>query len=117
MQEDICQVSFNNKTYPCQVSMVMDIIGGKWKCIILYYLKDEQKRFSELLRDMPDITERTLSLQLKKLETDGLISRDVYGSKPPIKVIYTLTELGLSFKPVLESISIWGDHLARKYKP
>lgn len=102
-----CQILFNGKEYPCSVSMAMDLIGGKWKSVILYYLKDGEKRFSELKKDMPNITEMTLSLQLKQLEKDGLIFREVYGEKPPIKVIYKLTDFGDSFKPVLEAISTW----------
>lgn len=105
-----CQVFLNEKIYPCPVSMVMDLIGGKWKGVILYYLKDREKRFSELRKDIPHITEMTLSLQLKKLENDGLIIRKVFGEKPPLKVIYELTEFGQSFKPVLEAISIWADN-------
>lgn len=104
-----CQVFLNEKTYPCPVSMVMDLIGGKWKGVILYYLKDRDKRFSELRKDIPHITEMTLSLQLKKLEKDGLITREAFGEKPPLKVIYALSEFGKSFKPVLEAISLWAD--------
>ncbi|MNI50837.1 putative HTH-type transcriptional regulator YybR [compost metagenome] len=58
---------------------------------------------------MPSVTEMTLSLQLKQLEKDGLVSREVYGEKPPIKVIYKLTDFGQSFVPVLEAITEWGN--------
>ncbi|KAA8732163.1 helix-turn-helix transcriptional regulator [Acinetobacter qingfengensis] len=102
-----CSVAVNGKTYPCPISMAMDLIGGKWKGVILYYLKDGKKRFSELKNDMPEITEMTLSLQLKKLEKSGFILRTVYGEKAPIKVVYQLTEFGESFKPVLDTLSIW----------
>ncbi|ASY77470.1 winged helix-turn-helix transcriptional regulator [Pectobacterium polaris] len=105
-----CKVFFNDKTYPCPVSMVMDLIGGKWKGVILYYLKDSNKRFSELRRNIPQITEMTLSLQLKKLEIDGLITREIFGEKPPLKVVYSLSEFGQSFKPVLEAISLWANN-------
>ncbi|GKW22093.1 transcriptional regulator [Pectobacterium araliae] len=104
-----CQVFLNEKIYPCPVSLVMDLIGGKWRGVILYYLKDRNKRFSELRKNIPHITEMTLSLQLKKLEKDGLITRKVFGEKPPLKVIYSLSEFGQSFKPVLEAISSWTD--------
>ena len=97
----------NGKTYPCHISMAMDLVGGKWKGVILYYLKDGPKRFNEINQLMPTITEMTLSLQLKQLEQSGLISRPVYGEKAPIKVVYEMTELGQSFKPVLESLSVW----------
>lgn len=109
--KETCEVIFNGKTYPCPISMAMDLIGGKWKGVILYYLIDSSKRFSELKQDMPTITEMTLSIQLKQLEKDGFILRTVYGDKPPIKVIYELTELGRSFQPVLEVLSIWSHQM------
>lgn len=104
-------VKLNQKTYPCTVSLTMDLVGGKWKAVILYHLKDGTKRYNELRKEMPAITEMTLSLQLKQLEKDGLVTRKVYGKKPPIKVIYSLTELGKSFVPILESITQWGNEL------
>ena len=67
---------------------------------------DGPKRYSELRKEMPGITERTLSLQLKQLEEDKLISRQVYGKKPPIKVVYSLTDFGKSFIPVLDAIVV-----------
>jgi len=103
-------VKLNNKTYPCTVSLTMDLIGGKWKAVILYHLKDEPKRFSELRKEIPSVTEMTLSLQLKQLEKDGLVSRKVYGRKPPVKVVYSLTDFGKSLIPVLEAITQWGNN-------
>ena len=110
-----CKTDFikvNNKVYPCTVSVAMDLIGGKWKAVILYHLKDGDKRYNELRREMPGVTERTLSLQLKQLEDDDLISRKVYGKKPPLKVVYSLTDFGRSFNPVLEAILGWGNEIA-----
>lgn len=89
----------------------MDLIGGKWKAVILYHLKDAEKRYNELRKEVPNITEMTLSLQLKQLEKDGLILRKVYGKKPPIKVIYSLTDFGKTFIPVLETITNWGNQI------
>lgn len=106
-QTNHCQISYNVKTYHCSISLAMALIGGKWKGVILYYLKDNEKRFSELKRNIPDITEMTLSLQLKQLEKDGLISRTVAGEKPPIQVSYALTSAGLALTPVLDSLSVW----------
>lgn len=105
-------VKVNGKIYPCTVSMAMDLVGGKWKAVILYHLKDGEKRYNQLRKEMPSITEMTLSLQLKKLEKDGLISRKVYGHKPPVKVIYRLTDFGKTFVPVLEAITRWGNQVA-----
>nr|WP_319570138.1 helix-turn-helix domain-containing protein [uncultured Draconibacterium sp.] len=107
-------VKFKGKIYPCSVSLTMDLVGGKWKAVILYYLTDEKKRFGELRREISAITEMTLSLQLKQLEKDGLVSRKVYGEKPPIKVVYSLTDFGKSFIPVLESITKWGNQVVNE---
>jgi len=104
-------VKLQGKVYPCTVSLAMDLIGGKWKAVILYHLKDNEKRFSELRKEIPIVTEMTLSLQLKQLEKDGLISRKVYGEKPPIKVIYQLSDFGKTFIPTLEAITNWGNQV------
>lgn len=104
-------VKFKEKIYPCTVSLTMDLLGGKWKAVILYHLKDEPKRYNELRKEMPNITEMTLSLQLKQLEKDGLVVRKVYGKKPPVKVIYSLSDFGKSLFPVLEAITNWGNQV------
>ena len=100
-------VKLKGKIYPCTVSLTMDLVGGKWKAVILYHLKDEAKRYNELRKEVPSVTEMTLSLQLKQLEKDGLVSRKVYGKKPPVKVVYSLTDFGKSFIPILEAITEW----------
>jgi DNA-binding HxlR family transcriptional regulator len=105
-------VKLEGKTYPCTVSLAMDLIGGKWKTVILYHLKDNAKRYNELLKEMQNVTEMTLSLQLKQLEKDGLIARQVYGDKPPIKVIYSLTDFGKTLIPTLNAILAWGNQIA-----
>lgn len=102
-------VKLNGKSYPCTLSLTMDLVGGKWKAVILYHLKDGAKRYSELRKEMPSVTEMTLSLQLKQLEKDGLVSRKVQGKKPPIKVEYSLTDYGSTLVPVLEAITQWGN--------
>ena len=104
-------VKLEGKIYPCTVSLTMDLVGGKWKAVILYHLKDEAKRYNELRKEIPSITEMTLSLQLKQLEKVGLVSRKVYGKKPPVKVIYSLTDYGKTFVPVLEVITKWGNQI------
>ncbi|KQO22996.1 HxlR family transcriptional regulator [Flavobacterium sp. Leaf82] len=104
-------VKVEGKIYPCTVSLAMDLIGGKWKAVILYHLKDTEKRFSELRKEIPLVTEMTLSLQLKQLEKDGLVTRNVYGEKPPIKVIYEMTDFGKTFIPALEAITNWGNQI------
>ena len=99
---------FKGKEYPCCASLTMGIIGGKWKTVILFHLRDKTLRYNELRKEMPTVTERTLSLQLKTLEEDGIIKRKVYTSKPPLKVEYSLTEFGQTLIPVVQSIADWG---------
>lgn len=103
------KITFKGQEYPCCASLTMGVIGGKWKTVILYHLMDKTLRYSELRKAMPTVTERTLSLQLKKLETDGIVKRTVYYKKPPLKVEYSLTPLGLSLLPVIKAIVDWGD--------
>lgn len=104
--------TFKGKEYPCCTSLVMGIIGGKWKLVILYNLKNTNAlRYNELRKIMATVTERTLSLQLKKLENDGIVKRKVYTSKPPLKVEYSLTEFGKTLVPVIESIVDWGNYV------
>ena len=103
----------DNKEYPCSTSFTMRYIGGKWKAVILIHLA-EKKRYNELRKELPMITERTLSLQLKELESDGLITRTVYTSKPPLRVEYELTAFGRTLIPLLEAIAQWGKETAEK---
>jgi DNA-binding HxlR family transcriptional regulator len=105
-------IKMDSKMFPCTVSIAMNLVGGKWKAVILYHLKDLDKRYNELRKEMPAITEMTLSLQLKQLEKDGLILRVVHGKKPPIKVVYSLTDFGRSCIPLLNAITEWGNHVA-----
>lgn len=102
--------TFNGKEYPCRSTLAMGLIGGKWKTAILYNLKAKTLLYNELRKQMPTITERTLSLQLKTLEHDGIIKRKVYTSKPPLKVEYSLTEFGETLIPLLEAIVDWANY-------
>lgn len=103
------------KTYPCCTSVTMGIIGGKWKSVILFYLMDGPLRYNELLKRINGVTERTLSLQLKSLEEDGIIKRKVHTTKPPLKVVYSLTEFGSTLTPLLRSIAEWGDFVVENH--
>jgi DNA-binding HxlR family transcriptional regulator len=78
---------------------------------VLWYLKNGTHRFAELKKLIPDITEKMLSIQLKAMEADGLIKRKVYGTKPPIRVEYSLTEFGKSLIDTLNVIAKWGRNL------
>jgi DNA-binding HxlR family transcriptional regulator len=107
-------LKLNERIYPCGVSLAMDLLGGKWKAVILYFLKDGEKRYNELRKEITTITEMTLSLQLKQMEKDGLICREVHGDKPPVKVVYRLTELGKTTIPVLLAANEWGKQLVKE---
>jgi DNA-binding HxlR family transcriptional regulator len=109
------KLKFKGKTYYCCTSLTMGIIGGKWKTVILFHLMNEKLRYNELRKSMPTVTERTLSLQLKALEEDGLVKRKVYTSKPPLKVEYSLTDFGKTLIPLIQSIADWGDFVVEKY--
>ena len=108
-------IEFKGKEYPCCASLTMGLIGGKWMTVILYHLIDKRLRYNELRKSMPTVTERTLSLQLKALEEDGLIRRKVYTSKPPLKVDYSLTDFGKTLIPLIQSIANWGDLVIKEY--
>ena len=94
---------------PCPVEVALNVIGGKWKGVILYKLQDGTLRFSELKRLMPRVTQRMLTLQLRSLEEDGLVSRTIYPEVPP-RVEYALTELGQTLTPVIDHLMEWGVH-------
>lgn len=96
------------REYYCTVELTLNIIGGKWKPIILYHLGNGgTRRFGELKKAMPNITQKMLTQQLRELEHDGLIHRRVYAEVPP-KVEYSLTDVGRTVLPVLQSLSQWG---------
>jgi len=95
-----------NKTN-CPVVATLDIIGGKYKALILWHLLDETLRFGELRKLIPQATQKMLTQQLRELEDDNLIIRVVYPVVPP-KVEYSLSDLGKSIKPILDAIRIWG---------
>ena len=91
----------------CPVEAALDVIGGKWKGIILHHLLAETIRFNELRRLMPEITQRMLTKQLRELETDNLISRKIYPEVPP-KVEYSMTDYGKTLLPVIRALRKWG---------
>lgn len=95
------------KTYRCGMELTMDIIGGKWKGVILWNLRNRTLRFSQLKRRLHSVTQKMLTQQLRELEEDGLINRKVFPQVPP-KVEYSLTEYGKTIVPVLYSIYQWG---------
>jgi DNA-binding HxlR family transcriptional regulator len=104
----------NGKEFHCSMDITMHYIGGKWKTVLLWYLRNETLRFAELKKKIPDITEKMLSIQLKALEQDKLIVRKVHGVKPPVKVEYCLSPLGKTLIPTLNAIAAWGREQGEK---
>ncbi|WP_243310865.1 winged helix-turn-helix transcriptional regulator [Fundidesulfovibrio agrisoli] len=99
----------NGRQYRCFFELTLQVMGGKWKPIILYHLSEARVlRFSELRRGMPGVTERMLTRQLRELEADGLVHRTVYREVPP-RVEYGLTELGAGLVPILDQLRQWGE--------
>lgn len=94
-------------TFRCPVEFTIDVLGGKWKPLILYYLLSGTHRFGELQRRLPHVTRRMLTQHLRELERDGIVNRRVYAQVPPM-VEYSLTEMGRSLEPVLLTMLEWG---------
>lgn len=103
----------NNCHYGCAIEAALDVIGNKWKGVILFHLLDGKKRFNELRRLIPSVTQRMLTLQLRELESDDVIIRKVYPEVPP-KVEYSLTQFGKSLKPILFLLREWGSEVMKK---
>jgi DNA-binding HxlR family transcriptional regulator len=101
-----------NKDYTCAlgcpVEATLDLIGGKWKAVILYHLRDQVLRFNELQRRLTGISQRLLTKQLRELEEVGFVTRTVYAEVPP-KVEYRLTKKGETLRPVIRALEIWGE--------
>jgi len=97
----------------CPVEATLELIGGKWKGIILFYLLDGRLRFSELRDKIGCVTQRMLTKQLRELERDGLVKRTVYPEVPP-RVEYELTRQGMTLKPIVDTLKKWGDAHALK---
>ncbi|GGE53645.1 putative HTH-type transcriptional regulator YtcD [Pullulanibacillus camelliae] len=103
------------KKYNISVEATLEVIGGKWKCVILCHLTHGKKRTSELRRLIPNITQKMLTQQLRELEEDGIINRIVYNQVPP-KVEYELSEYGWSLKSILDALCNWGEqHITKVY--
>jgi DNA-binding HxlR family transcriptional regulator len=100
-------ITYKNIQYQCSMELTLDLIGGKWKSLILWYLGDNTLRFSELKRIIPQITPKMLTQQLRELEESGLVSRFIYTQIPP-KVEYSLTPAGKSLIPILATMCQWG---------
>ncbi|RCK45816.1 MULTISPECIES: helix-turn-helix domain-containing protein [Thalassospira] len=97
-----------NRSPGCPVEGALDAIGGKWKGVVLFHLLDGKKRFNELRRMMPGVTQRMLTRQLRELEADGLVHREVYAEVPP-RVEYSLTAKGETLRDIILALKAWGE--------
>lgn len=103
------------KKYNIAVEATLEVIGGKWKCVILCHLTHGRKRTSELKRLMPNITQKMLTQQLRELEDDGVINRIIHNQVPP-KVEYELSDYGKSLTGILDMLCAWGEkHITKVY--
>ncbi|NLV25727.1 MAG: helix-turn-helix transcriptional regulator [Methanomicrobiales archaeon] len=93
--------------YHCPVEAALAVIGGKWKALIIWQLKSDTLRFTQLMERLPMVSPRMLTKQLRELEDDGVVIRTIYPEVPP-RVEYTLSQLGTSVIPVLEALCLWG---------
>lgn len=93
--------------YRCGVEVTLELIGGKWKGVILWHLRSKTLRFSQLKRRLPGVTQKMLTQQLRELERDGLVHREVYAEVPP-RVEYSLTPEGKTLVPLLTMMCEWG---------
>lgn len=102
--------------YRCPVEVTLEIIGGKWKAVILWHLTFKTLRFSQLQRRLPGVTQKMLTQQLRELEHHRLISRKVYAEVPP-RVEYSLTASGRTLQPLLRQMRDWGNDYLQQSVP
>ena len=100
----------------CPVTTAIDVIGGKWKVIILYHLRDNTLRFGELRKCIPKITQKMLTQQLRELEANHLVARKVYAEVPP-KVEYTSTQIADELRPIMDLLCVWGERHKELLRP
>ncbi len=104
-------VKFDGRTYFCALELALELIGGKWKAMMLYHLKNGSLRSSELQRRMRDISNKMFTQTARALEKDGLIQREVFPVVPP-RVEYSLTALGESAIPLIMQMGYWGESIS-----
>lgn len=113
MNKEECKSAyyFKNKKYICSLELAMDLIGGKWKSIMLYHLIDGPKRSGELQREMNGINNKMFTQTARELESVGLVNREVFPVVPP-KVEYSLSEKGQTVVPLVQQMASWGVSMA-----
>lgn len=107
----VTSTNFENKKAladECSEVYAANIIGGQWSLVICSWLTNGKMRFSELKKAIPNITERMLTVQLRKLENNNILTRTVYAEVPP-KVVYELTPIGYELKPIISQLEEWGE--------
>jgi len=102
------------ETYFCPVELTLDVVGGKWKPLILWLLRREKRRFNDLLAAMPGVTHKVLIQHLRDLERNGIVERTVTGA-PRIRVDYGLTDFGMTLGPSLDAMASWAKQNHRRF--
>jgi DNA-binding HxlR family transcriptional regulator len=102
------------RQYACPVELTLDVVGGKWKPMILWLLRGNTRRFNDLQAAMPGITHKVLTHQLRELQRDGIVLRIVAG-EPRLRVDYALTEFGATLRPVLDGMASWAKRHHRRF--
>lgn len=101
-------------TYFCPVQLTLDVVGGKWKPLILWLLRGGRRRFNDLLASMPGVTHKVLTQHLRELERDGIVERRVI-AQPRVRVDYGLTEFGRTLRPSLDALADWAKRHHRRF--
>jgi len=114
-QQDAQKINFRGKEYFCSLDLTLSLIGGKWKTMMIYMLKDGALRSSELQRKMPGVSNKMFTQTARDLEKDGIVKREVFPVVPP-RVEYDLTELGQSILPIIFQLCDWGTKLLETEK-
>ena len=104
-----------NELPPCPVEITLSMMSDRWKVLILRDLLDGTKRFGELRKSIGKVSQKVLTANLRSMEDDGLVTRKVFAEVPP-RVEYTLTKTGMSLKPILDSMVIWGENYRKMCK-
>lgn len=103
------------REYRCPIDAFLQVVGGRWKVLILWNLREGTRRFGELKKALPDTTQKMLTQQLRELEADEIVKRKVYPQVPP-KVEYSLTDFGRTLVPLLQKACAWGETFMERQK-
>jgi len=107
------KIEYRGKNYTCSIELCLDLIGGKWKALVLFHLIRGAKRSGDLKRTLPGISDKMFTQTVRQLEDDGLLKREVFPVVPP-KVEYSLSDKGKTLVPVLKKMCSWGEEFLEK---